>query len=741
MRLRGLELTGFKSFSKKTVLEFLHPIVCIVGPNGSGKSNVVEALRFVLGEQSMKSLRGSSGTDLIFKGSKHLAKSVRAVVTAHFDNSDRTFKFVGDIGESRNLNYDTISISREVYPDGLNKYILNGEEIRLKDINNLLSSINIGSSGHHIISQGEADRILSASPKDRREMIEDALGLKIYQYRIRESERKLERTEHNMQEVSLLRRENAPHLSFLKKQMEKFERAEGMKNKLADLYEEYFSREYVYLEKEKSAMVAEKSRIQEEIDSVSSKFASVEDRTSFSGSRKVEELRSGERKMEELRAQRGELERKLGRIEGRLESKENKTALAGRCPLCGSEIRDTDTGQAEKRQRDEKELLELTNARQAMVGEIAKGIALEKELSQSLESLKEAISRETESLRKLERDKFSLKVKQQELASALSLLRVRQEGLSREMFDFENEVKEAVALSGSRVLSYKEIKIDAEPSGDGERDLQRECKKKIERIKIKLEDVGPGSGTELMKEFREVNERDQFLAKEMEDLTKSIESLTDIIVDLREKVDLEFQAGIEKINTEFGNFFSLVFGGGTAHLSVVTENKRRKRGETEEEDESAFAPPKLVERRRASQNFGLAMPNGYAVASAAREENVVEQGIEIDVALPHKKVRRLDALSGGERSLTSIALLFAISQVHPPPFLVLDETDAALDESNSCKYADMLEELSLRSELILVTHNRETMSRAGILYGVTLGADGASRLLSVRLEEAAAIAK
>ena len=123
------------------------------------------------------------------------------------------------------------------------------------------------------------------------------------------------------------------------------------------------------------------------------------------------------------------------------------------------------------------------------------------------------------------------------------------------------------------------------------------------------------------------------------------------------------------------------------------------------------------------------------------EEKESEIGILINVSLPQKKVKALQALSGGERSLTSIALLFATSQVNPPPFLVLDETDAALDEANSKKYGDMLERLAKYSQLILVTHNRETMSRAGVLYGVTIGSDGASKLLSIKLEEAVVIAK
>ena len=125
------------------------------------------------------------------------------------------------------------------------------------------------------------------------------------------------------------------------------------------------------------------------------------------------------------------------------------------------------------------------------------------------------------------------------------------------------------------------------------------------------------------------------------------------------------------------------------------------------------------------------------------EENEIgfERGIEININLPHKKVKDLHMLSGGERSLTSIALLFAISQVNPPPFLVLDETDAALDEANSRKYGNMLENLSKYSQLIVVTHNRETMSRAQVLYGVTMSSEGASKLLSIHMEDATAYAK
>ena len=416
MRLKTLEMNGFKSFAQKSILEFDNNIVCIVGPNGSGKSNVVEAIRYVLGEQSMKSMRGKSGLDLIFKGSKTLPKGSRATVSIYFNNSDKVFKLSNELGENLNLNYDTISISREVYSDGLNNYILNGSEVRLKDIHNLLASVNIGSSGHHIISQGEADRILNATPKDRREMVEDALGLKIYQYKIKESERKLERTENNMKEVVMLRRENAPHLNFLKKQVEKFEKAKEMQVELAGLYRDYLKRESIYLEEEKSSLAKEKNKISTELASVKGKISSTEGENSATGSKRIEELREVEKKINEIRGLKNEIERKLGRIEGMLESKEHKVKLAGRCPLCGNEIKELHPEQIEKRQNEEKELAELKNSQANLLAEIQKIGTEEKEGVGLAEKLKKEIDEEMKALRDLEREKFTWKVKHQELS-------------------------------------------------------------------------------------------------------------------------------------------------------------------------------------------------------------------------------------------------------------------------------------------------------------------------------------
>jgi chromosome segregation protein len=189
-----------------------------------------------------------------------------------------------------------------------------------------------------------------------------------------------------------------------------------------------------------------------------------------------------------------------------------------------------------------------------------------------------------------------------------------------------------------------------------------------------------------------------------------------LILELNEKLDQEFRDGVKKINKQFSEFFTLMFGGGVAELFVV----------------------KIEKRKRRDTDMDLSDVPGEALPD---EDEGDEEGVDIAVSLPHKKIKGLQMLSGGERALTSIALLFAISQVNPPPFMVLDETDAALDEANSRKYGDMIENLAKLSQLMVITHNRETMSRAGTLYGITMGSDAVSKVLSISFEEAEVVAK
>ena len=229
MYLKSLYINGFKSFAQKTNLDFKSKISAIVGPNGSGKSNVAEAFRFVLGEQSMKNMRGKRGEDLIFTGKK--GQMNRGSVKVIFDNSDKTL----------NIDYDEVVIERVVFRDGNNEYLINGSKVRAKDVIELLGGANIGSTGHHIISQGEADKILAISPKDRKIVIEEALGLKAFVLRKSEAERKLQKTEENIKEAKTREKVNAPRIRFLEKEVEKIKKAKEMREELKHLYSLFFS--------------------------------------------------------------------------------------------------------------------------------------------------------------------------------------------------------------------------------------------------------------------------------------------------------------------------------------------------------------------------------------------------------------------------------------------------------------------------------------------------------------------
>ena len=752
LRLKRIELNGFKSFARKTVLDFSAPITAVVGPNGSGKSNIAEAMRFVLGEQSMKSMRGKRGEDLIFNGSKTVGRQNRATVSIAFDNTDRIF----------DVDYDEVVLARGVFRDGTNEYLINGAAVRLKDIVELLSTAHIGSSAHHIISQGETDRFLFASIHERRIMVEDALGLRIYQYKIAESEKKLKKTEENVREISLLRKELAPRMVFLKKQVERIERVKRMREDLKGIYAEYLKKEELYLAHQKRTIHDEMSGPQEELRALDEKIRQARELIAAEekdGKHSAEILKL-EADIRAVREKKDEFSRSLGRLEGMIEYElrrrerelekranhhENEAPIAlARVreavhtieEMADSAMNEGDVERVKDVLRKVRELLhhlmkeaEQRGEEQATeedlddMSEVEKMRGDKDNLERQMRELREEEGRvqllyqemklkaeqEKDVTRDAERELFDMMSKRGDLSLAVNSARSKLFDLEREEQEFKAELGEAGILIGREILEYSELPITEEDALAESRDNQRAKKKSIERMKIRIEEVGIGGGEDVMKEFNEVSERDQFLERELADLIASAESLHTLIAELSEKLATEFREGLEKINKQFQEYFNMLFGGGIASLTLVLPPKKKKN----EADELLNAE-----------------------STEVPEEEDAEEGLEINISLPQKRLRGIQAMSGGERTLTSIALLFAVSQVNPPPFLVLDETDAALDEANSKKYGMMLQTLSSTSQLVIITHNRETMSRAGIIYGVTVGVDAVSKILSIKFEDA-----
>jgi chromosome segregation protein len=241
------------------------------------------------------------------------------------------------------------------------------------------------------------------------------------------------------------------------------------------------------------------------------------------------------------------------------------------------------------------------------------------------------------------------------------------------------------------------------------------------RLKSLAEQIG-AIDPMIVEEYDETQKRYDFLTGQTENLENAIASLADIVKEMDEKIKISFEETFKKVNGEFSKYFRIIFGGGSAEMVKMKIEARKS------------AKDASGGNAEVSENTDEVDMEAIAEEEAEKEKSR-EVGIEIKASPPGKRISSLAMLSGGERSLTSLALLFAIISNSPPPFAVLDEVEAALDEANSKRFGRILQELAHQTQFVLITHNRETMRQASFLYGVTMGADGVSKVLSVKLDQ------
>ena len=329
MYLKKVEIMGFKSFANKAVLEFLPAgnfgsgkeakgITAIVGPNGSGKSNVADAIKWAMGEQSMKNLRGRKSEDIIFAGSGSKARLSSASVVLHFDNSDKRIP----------LDFSEVAIARKIFRSGESEYLINGSKVRLIDVIDLLAKAGVGKESYSVINQGMSDAFLNASIYDRRTIIEDAAGVKQYQIKKARAQRKMESTKENMERVEELIREIQPHLRMLKRQAEKAVQgkdiAEKLKEKQIKLFSflwNQFQSERQQFSRQKETLGASMMNMQREVDKMNDELG--RESKSFQDSKFQQEL---ENKKGQLQKKLNEVERELIISEGRVIIEKEKLA-------------------------------------------------------------------------------------------------------------------------------------------------------------------------------------------------------------------------------------------------------------------------------------------------------------------------------------------------------------------------------------------------------------------------------
>lgn len=747
MHLKKLELSGFKSFARRTTLEFTKGITAVVGPNGSGKSNVADGIRWVMGEQSIKTLRGKRSEDVIFSGSDKKGKLGMAEVSLELDNSDKKVP----------IDYSELLITRRLYRSGDSDYLINGGKSKLSDINMLLTKANFGHRTYSVIGQGMIDNFLIATPQERKEFFDEASGVKQFQIKKNQSMVKMEAVWDNLKTLKIKTGEMEPQLQLLTRQVKKLEKRKEVEVELKQLKQSYYSSYWQEIEANYLSQKKRIDEIEEERNKKSEIWKNLESQVNTIAhdnqqNEKIEKLRN---KQTALIDKKMKIKEEI--MDNRMKIAESIRQVVGQV----KNISRTDIDRVNRKLEEinllHKKLSEVLD-REQNIEFIKKEIfGINKKIDELIQFIKPFIKTDEPTLKdkpdpeqktgedkikKLEKeiaeiDKNIIEI-QTEIKKLTAEDQQNRSGLWQLQQDYQkaqtelnvvnasaNEARVALARTETKRFDLKR-EIDYEMGGiDG---LAREVQDKmtdqeriihinrINKLKAQLEMVG-GIDPEIEAEYKTTKSRYDFLISQMGDLERTIESLKKLVGELDLTIKKQMEKSFHDINKYFQKYFKVLFEGGKAELVLIKEKELVGAGlapAQEDEDQGKTAVNFFQEKSKRST---------YA-------------GIEVQATPPGKKLKSINALSGGERALTSIALICAIISSNPSPFVVLDEVDAALDESNSIRFAQILADLSHKTQFIVITHNRATMEKAKLLYGVTMSDDGVSKLVSLKLEEA-----
>ncbi len=343
---------------------------------------------------------------------------------------------------------------------------------------------------------------------------------------------------------------------------------------------------------------------------------------------------------------------------------------------------------------------------------------IEKEINEVKEKINNISQQEEEARRKLFSLQRSLQSLQEEinsLSNQLNEIKINSARFETKLEDLESEIR--YNLGGLKEVKEKREEEDIDEAATRER---------INSLKRQLELIG-GIDPEVEREYKETKERYDFLSGQVDDLEKTISSLEKIIKELDATIKEKFDKEFKLIQDKFQEYFKILFNGGSAKIIKVMESSSEDKNKKEEDDSLVD-----LEQEKKKEDGKMDIKK---IKFLQKHNATGLAGIEIQATPPGKKIKSVSMLSGGERALTAIAMICAIISANPSPFVVLDEVDAALDEANSERLAKILDDLSHKTQFIVITHNRATMRKASVLYGVTMGDDSASRLLSVKLED------
>ncbi len=793
MEFKKIQLNGFKSFADKTNFLIENGLTGIVGPNGCGKSNIVESLRWVMGETSAKSMRGSGMEDVIFSGTSNKpSKNIAEVsVTVANENNEGPVQF-------REL--DEINVRRKIEKDKGSKFYINDKEVRARDAQMFFADLSTGAHSPSMISQGRIGALVTAKPTDRRAILEEAAGISGLHVRRHEAELRLSAAENNLKRADELRRQQERQLANLQKQAEEATKYKNISDeikkieaglyylKLLEIDKEIkieneinteaetevsgFNNKINELEKlikievdkitplreknienlskiqrlnlELKSLDEENSRIQDEIENVKKSLQTIDDDISRERGIVID-ANSNEKRLKEEKSELIEIDSKYYQTEKQsnedLENSKNKlkSEIDKIKQLINSQKNDDAIKSLDDCQFVIEEYADSYSKNQNIKRESVKRNERIAIIDKEIESWKNLLSNSEKMVAELSDRKNKLNVQRDKLDNQPKFQAEKKGQISENLRISENEKNE-----NEQIINTTDEKIDTlrnQLNEIQEQSIQiRERKASsgatIEGLKKRKNDLVDRIISELnLTEENILENSNLFGVEELPDAVNQ-EDLLDKKKQEREKlgsVNLKADEETVKYETEIKKMEQ-----DRADLVTAIIKLKDSINELNQKGRERLIEAFDKVNRKFNEVYTKLFNGGNAKLELVDSDDPLEAGLEMLVSPPGKRLQSITLLSGGEQALTALSLIFAVFLTNPSPICVLDEVDAPLDDANVTRFCGLLEELIkiTNTKFIIVTHHALTMSKMNRLYGVTMPEKGISQLVAVDLQKA-----
>jgi chromosome segregation protein len=702
MHISKLELFGFKSFAKKQTILLDSGVTGIVGPNGCGKTNIVDAIRWVLGEQKTSRLRSSKMEDVIFNGASNIKPLGLCEVYLTVQNDKGLLP----------IEYEEVEIGRRLYRNGDSEYFINRTACRLKDIYNLFVDTGMSSDAYSVIELNMIEQILSDKDDSRRSMFEEAAGVNKYKSQRRSALRKFELNSRDLERIDDIILEIEMQVKSLELQLKRFKRHEKLSSQIKDIEINLASAKIIDLEKGikplESLLKKKNTLLKKNISKKESESVELKDARDFylAENENVQKMKVDvdnltENLLKEVQAKNRESSKGMEVLEDELQKKISQLNKFDKDYIKivsnNDVIKSLSNESRENFKNKNYTVIETDKKYENLKASIEdykdKIQSYNKEKEFDFNKIDDSIK---EMQKKINLHKLELRNKEQDLNQAfmkMESIRIKIDADKFNKDDIFYDIKSAemkIAESNIKISQIKEV-IKEKFGNDIKLKKMKdysisEMTYNVEKIKRSIEAIGPINWA-VSDEYEEQSKRLNILNEQRSDLLDSEKNLKDAIKKIDSVAKKQFLDTFEIIKNNFETMFGVFFSGGKGSIDLQDA------------------------------------------------EDPLNSDVVIFAQPPGKKNNSLRMLSAGEKSLTAIALLFSIYQYKPSPFCILDEIDAPLDDINIKKFTDVISEYSKGTQFIMVTHNKLTMESADCIYGVTAEKKGISKVISINFAE------